>query len=253
VEYHSVSNLSAAWLAGARSLLERSTTAASRETWDLAVEVSDPGDTEWSDVRSGLDAQLSRQALQSIDTVANTIFPLSLRQVSRDRTEFFARYRRLVPRLKRFRGNHHGLYFDRLTEWPPGAAEPLNQVEMVITRIISERKRPGPLRFIYDMSLFSPSHDPRPIGFPCLAYLNVKLDGGRLRLTAHYRNHYFVERAYGNYLGLARLQAFIAAEVGLTTGPLTCVSGHAELEPAHADRYFVQWLRDIIGEHPTCV
>lgn len=251
MEFHRAANVSMAWLVAARILLERSRTKAGREAWDLAVEVVDPAGAEVPDIRAGLDAELSRQELQSIDTVANTIFPQSLWRSSRSRDEFFTRYRQIVPKLKRFRGNHRGLYFDRLTEWPPGGAEPMNQVEAVIQRITSERTGRGPLRFVYDMSLFSPGHDKRPIGFPCLAYLNAKVDGDRLRLTAHYRNHYFVERAYGNYVGLARLQEFIAGEAGLGLGSLTCISGHAELEPQHAPVQFLRWLRHVIEEHPT--
>jgi len=249
VELLRASNLSIGWLAAARTLLGRSRVKAGREAWDLAVEISDPADSEVADIRAGLDAELSRQELQSIDTVANTIFPQSLWRSSQNRDEFFGRYRQMVPKLKRFRGNNRGLYFDRLTEWPPASAEPMNQVEAVIKRLASERQGRGPLRFVYDMSVFSPRHDKRPMGFPCLAYLNVKLDGDRLRLTAHYRNHYFVERAYGNYLGLARLQEFIAGEAGLSVGPLTCISGHAELEPEYARTEFVRWLRHVIEEH----
>jgi len=66
-------------------------------------------------------------------------------------------------------------------------------------------------------------------------YLNIKLDGESLRLTAHYRNHYFVERTYGNYLGLARLHAFIAGATGLSLGPLTCISRHADLDHVNQD------------------
>jgi hypothetical protein len=248
VELLRAANISLAWLAAAKSLLERSSVKAGREAWDLAVEILDPV-SEVLDLRAGLDAQLVGQKLQSIDTVANTLFPHSLQRSSHSREEFFDRYRLMVPKLKKFRVNSRGLYFDRLTEWPPGASEPLNQVEAVIRRILSERQGRGPLRFVYDMSVFSPSHDKRPMGFPCLAYLNVKLDGDYLRLTAHYRNHYFVERAYGNYVGLARLQEFIASETGLTLGPLTCISGHAELEPQHARAEFVEWLRHVIEEH----
>jgi thymidylate synthase len=244
-------NLSVAWLAAARTLLGRSRIKAGREAWDLAVEIDDPAASEVRDIRAGLDTELSNQQLQSIDTVANTIFPQSLWRSSQSREEFFSRYRQMVPKLKRFKGNSRGLYFDRLTEWPPGSSEPMNQVESVIKRITSERLGRGPLRFVYDMSVFSPRHDKRPMGFPCLAYLNVKLDGDRLRLTAHYRNHYFVERAYGNYVGLARLQEFIASEAGLALGPLTCISGHAELEPNHARAEFLSWLRHVIEEYQT--
>jgi thymidylate synthase len=103
-------------------------------------------------------------------------------------------------------------------------------VEDVIQRLRSQLQRDNPLRFIYDLLVFSPEADPQPMGFPCLSYVNIKLFKGRLFMAAHYRNHYFVERAYGNYLGLARLQRFIAEQSGVQTGPLVCVSGHAVLD-----------------------
>ena len=243
-------DIGTAWLMACRHLISRSTTKSGRQSWDLAVEVTDPT-LEPAAVRSVLDAELQRLGLPSVATVANTIFPSSLWRSSGSRREFFERYRSMVPRLRAFRKNRHGLYFDRLTAWPPGGAEPLNQVDRVIERIISERAPGGGhLRFVYDMSVFSPGEDPRPMGFPCLAYLNVKVDGDVLRLTAHYRNHYFVERAYGNYLGLAHLQAFIAHETNLDLGPLTCISGHAELESKH-DVTFIRRITELSEESLT--
>lgn len=45
-----------------------------------------------------------------------------------------------------------------------------------------------------------------------------------------YRNQYFIQRALGNYLGLARLQRFVATAVGLEQGPLTVHAFHAQLD-----------------------
>lgn len=39
-----------------------------------------------------------------------------------------------------------------------------------------------------------------------------------------------VERAYGNYLGLGRLMAYIASQAGLETGELTVTAGYARLD-----------------------
>jgi thymidylate synthase len=38
------------------------------------------------------------------------------------------------------------------------------------------------------------------------------------------------ERAYGNYLGLGRLLAYIANQADLSPGTLTVVAGHAHLD-----------------------
>jgi hypothetical protein len=45
-----------------------------------------------------------------------------------------------------------------------------------------------------------------------------------------YRNHAYVARGLGNFLGLGRLQAFVAAESGAMLGSLTCISTHAEID-----------------------
>ena len=246
MELLSAANLSMAWLLATRALAVRGKRPSDRQAWDLAVEIWNPL-IEVPSIRRGLDQQLALGGLQTVETVANTIFPQQLWLTSTDRRRFYARYDRLLPRLRRFDKNRHGLYFDRLTHWPPSARDQSNQIEEVIGRIAAERRRNNPLRFVYDMSVFSPVNDPRPIGFPCLAYLNVKLDGDQLRLTAHYRNHYFMERSYGNYLGLARLQSFIGDATGLRLGPLTCISGHAELD--HAPRRVLIWLRELCEEN----
>jgi len=135
------------------------------------------------------------------------------------------------------------LYFERLIDWRSHDGQNMNQVEEVIQKLCAELARLNSLRFIYDLLVFSPAQDRRPLGFPCLSYVNVKLDAGRLLMTAHYRNHYFVERAYGNYLGLARLQSFIAQQCGVEPGPIVCISGHAVLDDKR--KVFRQLLGDL--------
>ena len=49
-------------------------------------------------------------------------------------------------------------------------------------------------------------------------------------MTALYRNHYFISRAYGNYLGLGWLLKFIADAAEKKAGELLCVSSLANLE-----------------------
>ena len=68
------------------------------------------------------------------------------------------------------------------------------------------------------------------IGFPCLSMVSFHLDGAKLHLAAHYRNQHFIERAYGNYLGLGQLLGYVAAAAGLEVGELLVVAGHALLE-----------------------
>ena len=55
---------------------------------------------------------------------------------------------------------------------------------------------------------------------------------GVLHMQAIYRNEYLVERGYGNFLGLAELQTFIAAASGLAVGELMVTIGNAQLDGA---------------------
>ena len=52
-------------------------------------------------------------------------------------------------------------------------------------------------------------------------------------MQAVYRNEYLVGRAYGNFLGLAELQAYMARAAGLEVGELLMTIGHAEVESGH--------------------
>ena len=52
---------------------------------------------------------------------------------------------------------------------------------------------------------------------------------------ALYPMHWLYERAYGNYLGLARLGEFVASQVGRTFTRLTCVAATAQLDLKKAD------------------
>ena len=58
----------------------------------------------------------------------------------------------------------------------------------------------------------------------------VQLGQGHLHQQAVYRNEYLVGRAYGNYLGLAQLQVYIASACGADVGELLVTVGHVELD-----------------------
>jgi hypothetical protein len=49
-------------------------------------------------------------------------------------------------------------------------------------------------------------------------------------MTAMYRRHHYLARAYGNFLGLARLLNFLAHESGNEVGEMLVVGTHAEVE-----------------------
>jgi hypothetical protein len=84
----------------------------------------------------------------------------------------------------------------------------------------------------YELAVYDPLLDGRSLyGGQCLSFLSFKVHPERgLMLTAMYRNHTYITRCLGNLIGLGWLQAFLAKEAGLTAGPLTCISTHAEID-----------------------
>jgi thymidylate synthase len=72
------------------------------------------------------------------------------------------------------------------------------------------------------------------IGFPCLSLIQFHKQRPSLNCSAVYRSHYYHDKAYGNFLGLARLHQLVARECGLNVGELTVLSTQAQLkELAH--------------------
>ncbi len=86
--------------------------------------------------------------------------------------------------------------------------------------------------FLCDVPLYDPARDGAMIrNQPCLSHLSFKLIGKvELELTAVYRSHYYAERALGNFIGLCHLMNFVAAESGVRSGRLTCISTDAHLD-----------------------
>ena len=80
-----------------------------------------------------------------------------------------------------------------------------------------------------------------------MSSMSLHLDGGRLRMAATYRNQYYVQKALGNMLGIARLQHWIAREVGIEVGALSMHAFHAQIDPGVPDREVVALLRSGAG------
>jgi thymidylate synthase len=164
--------------------------------------------------------------------VAYTIFPQGLYQNGVDVSALCTAYnkpRGLFEKLQR-RKPGWGSYFRRMTHYD-GPGGTVNQLERIIVAI---QDRDNLSRAAYTIVIQKPGGETvRPLGGPCLNYIAVQAEPGQagkpltLGLLAVYRNHDFLERAYGNYWGLCNLLVFLAAEVGGTAGPLTCVSSHA--------------------------
>jgi hypothetical protein len=261
-------NVSDAWRQVAGALLH----VPGRKAAHLVVRIAD-GAGEDSHTRAALDALMAQHRLQTIETVANTIFPASIAARHGDDPAALAeRYRTLMPTLMRLNRNKNrfGTYFGRMVAYPGPGGSTVDQLTGTIDKLRTEIAGGSAASSRYEVAYqtgeditreltgaddargtgdvgaaagaavvasgaaltYSPlaKDDRRRMGFPCLSLASFHLDGDTVHLAAHYRNQSVIERAYGNYLGLGRLHAYIAKSCGLHVGELLVVSGHIELE-----------------------
>ncbi len=190
---------------------------------NLITEVNDPivHDPEWYrrfDPKSvGADDRLS--------VVAKVLFPGLPRREDETRPAYYDRCATLLQRSlnqKRLHSGWGSTYFQRLLSLDGSE----NQIERAIHVLSTWQVRA-------ETSIVAHTSCPRIDGLrkrgsPCLQYIEVLWrPNGILDLVAVYRNHDFLNKALGNFLGLGRLLQFIAAESGKTPGRLVCHSVHA--------------------------
>lgn len=216
------SSVDEAWFSAVRHTLSEG-----GATFHLLVRIRG---TDSAHIHDGLDSLLASEGKQSIETVANTIFPAQMAATATDPTELAARYRRIYPKIRSIRRNSRGTYFGRMVEYPVDDGS-IDQLGLTITKLGAALNGQG-FTSCYEMSIISPADDIKMrMQFPCLSYISFHLeDKAQLHMFASYRNHYIVERAYGNYLGLRRLQFYIASHLGIDVGELAVFSGHAEVD-----------------------
>jgi thymidylate synthase len=108
--------------------------------------------------------------------------------------------------------------------------EPVNQLQNIIQAI---NTRSNVWKAACTIIIQKPGNETTgPRGGPCLNYIAVQMKAGnpcKIGFLCVYRNHDLLERTYGNYWGLCNLLQFLAAETNASTGPLTCISSHAEI------------------------
>jgi hypothetical protein len=160
--------------------------------------------------------------------------------------------------------NKHGLYFARLIGYginhKTGDAEAYldgklqqggNQLEYIINAC-----KPKAQRMALQASIYDPVRDQtearRP--FPCLQHIAFVPDfaRGTLTLNAFYALQLLFIKAYGNWLGLFRLGAFVASQTDppLRFERLCCYAGvqkmTADSRPKRGD--LLDRLKDIAGQ-----
>ncbi|MFJ4836353.1 hypothetical protein ACIP79_41650 [Streptomyces sp. NPDC088747] len=195
--------------------------------------------------RAELDRLRTARGLWPLETVASTLFPAALAARSAGPDDLAERYRRMYPVIKRYPGNHRGTYFGRLVSYPAASNTGVDQLGTTISRLraqaagtkiaaayeIDIAAATDTEEVSADLLVHTAGKDNSYIGFPCLSHISLQLDRDRrVHAAVLYRSHFMFERAYGNYLGLGRLLAYIAQQAELGCGTLTVVAGHARLD-----------------------
>ncbi len=170
-------------------------------------------------VRQALDDALKKKGEQDVETVAYTIFPQRLWKMARgNRARLFEMYRDVFPRYQAMDRKHNkwGLYFERLISYGRGQCDG-NQLEWIISQYKkSKEMQQGMRRSMYQASVFDPDRDHRSdpyLPFPCLQSISFVPTKEGLIVNAFYPTQQLFIKAYGNYLGLAELGAFMAHEM----------------------------------------
>lgn len=192
-------------------------------------------------VRQALDTLLKRKSRLNVEGVAFTIFPQRIWEMSRgDRSRLFSLYRQTFPRLQAMnkRANGRGMYFERLIMYGRGPHDG-NQLEWILSQFDA---RAGVRRSMLQATTFDPGRDHvanAQLGFPCLQQVSFEPTAAGLVVNAFYATQQVFDKAYGNYLGLAQLGAFMGHEMGMCLARLNVMVGIAKLERiAKSDPYF---------------
>lgn len=224
-------NLSRAWSRLLLQVIDGSGTEVAPLILSLTGFAQNGAPAEEPAVRQALDRLLKRKGRLVVDDVAFTIFPQRLWEMSRgDRARLFALYRATFPRWQAMnrKVNGRGLYFERLVMYGRGPCDG-NQLEW----ILSQSSRKGVRRSMLQATTFDPDRDhvaSAQLGFPCLQQVSFEPTEAGLVTNAFYATQQIFDKAYGNYLGLAQLGAFMAHEMGMPLARLNVMVGIAKLE-----------------------
>ncbi len=236
-------SVSAAWLQAVAYLKKQP----GKKCYNLAYVVTRPEALTLEDkaVIALFDAFARSAGRHPVTTIANTIFPSACYRVGGASRVYEDYEREIYPRVKTQWGN----YVDRMIRRRDIKGRPLldrqNRVINPLKALVDKLKQRASSRRgttthyelpvsdeAFEISTYDPVRDARyQRGGPCLSHLSFKVDqNGAVRLTAFYRSHFYLERALGNLVGLARLLGFVGKEAGCATGPLTVIASEACLE-----------------------
>jgi thymidylate synthase len=215
------------------------------ELWDVIVEVQKPLNID-EDYNEVVTKFAKDHRLIKPKDVAYTIFPYGFYDLCKDSEQLYKKYWRFYRYTRKKEHSGWGTYFERMIGYENGT-KPVDQLGNIIKSInLSDRI----LRAAYTMIIPKPGYENiRHLGSPCLNYVAIRTEptqsGRRINLLAVYRNHDFLERAYGNYFGLCKLLEYIACETNSEVGRLTCISSHAYVPELKKDlRNFISSVHE---------
>lgn len=246
------------WLKAASYLASRP----GYEDFDVFLAISDPIalSAEDASVVKLVDGFLVRRGGFSVNTVAETIFPLD-EYVRNGAKGVFELYAPKITEIHKDRSDARwGCYALRMLHQVGLDGKAFNPLEKVVDKI----KKHGKYRAANEIGMGRPSEEDIPIynpaldrnqyygGMPCLSHVSIKVHDGLIRINATYRSHNYMQRLLGNLVGLGRLQYFIARETGLKVGQLTINSTFARLDVGPQNGKSCKWgvndVKKLVGQ-----
>src|ERR1700747_2208142 len=137
-----------------------------------------------------------------LSVVSKVLFPPTSRGPSESRLEFYQNWERLLKRARKAHRLHSSwgsTYFERLLSLDGSD----NQIERMINVLTNWKQRKEAAIVAH---LSAPRLDAiKPIGSPCLQFLEILWGSNNtIDLVALYRNHDYLNKALGNFIGLGR-------------------------------------------------
>jgi hypothetical protein len=236
------------------------------EDYNVVLEIKNPAVSTPNDkiIDARVDTLLRAAGVLPLNSVAETLFPGKEYRLHGAKGVYEIYPDKVFPGIRPLLG--WGTYAHRLLRGKGADGTVIKPLEKCVAKMKRElsKEEGGVNRACYDLTvaeadepfelpIYRAANDQgHTYGRPCLSHVSLKITRDRkLNLTALYRSHFYVERALGNLLGLARLQGFIARETGLALGTLVCVSTYARLD------LHTGWgkgkLDNLFGELASCV
>lgn len=245
-----------AWLQASAFLLDQPEWRA----YTIVLEIANPLALPARDraVHDLVDNFLRRRGGMPINTVVNTIFPAQLYE-RYGVAGVYERYPALHPQIQCHNdARNWGTYAMRMIQRTDHGGQTIYPLRDLVAKIGTQAKQAGGKRAAYelgtvdlfaDIPIYDPGRDRKVImSGPCLSHVSFALTPEHaVRLSGFYRSHFYIQRALGNFLGLAHLQNFVAREAGIEMGPLVVQSSMAQLD-TKADHWGTTDVRKLIEQ-----